>query len=68
MNHFIIGQFVRYNFQKMVSKMAAKIVYVNESNPKYTPVVYESHSRSQKWETKADTSLNIILLVNVEWA
>ena len=32
----------------MGSKMAAKIVYLNESNPKYTPV--EFSSRSQKWE------------------
>ena len=47
MHHFIIGQGFRY---KMASKMLAKIVYLNESNPKYTPVVYELRSRSQKWE------------------
>ena len=32
----------------MASKMVAKIVYLNESNPKYTPVVYEFRSRSEK--------------------
>ena len=47
MHHFIIGQVFRY---KMVSKMAAKIVYLNESIRKYTPDVYELRSRSQKWE------------------
>ena len=36
MHHLIIGQFVRY---KMASKMAAKIVHLNESNPKYIPAV-----------------------------
>ena len=35
-HHFIIRQFVRY---KMASKMAAKIVHLNESNPKYNPDV-----------------------------
>ena len=58
-HRFIIGQFVRYN---MASKMAAKIVYLNESNPKYTTVVYELRSMSQKWEVKAYTALNIIFL------
>ena len=59
MRHFIIGQVFRY---KMASKMAAKIVYLNESSPKYTPVVYKLRSRSQKWEIKSYTALNIILL------
>ena len=45
MHHFIIGQVFRY---KMATKMAAKIVYLNESNPKYIPVVYVLRSRSQK--------------------
>ena len=58
-NHFIIGQFVR---NKMVSKMAARIFYLNDSNPKYTPFVYELRSMLQKWEIKAYTALNIILL------
>ena len=59
MHHFIIGQVFRY---KMASKMAAKIVYLNESNPKYTPVVYELRLSSQKWEMKSYTVWNIILL------
>ena len=60
MHHFIIGQIFRY---KMAAKMAAKIVYLNESNPKYTPVVYVLRSRSQKWEIKSYTALNIIILL-----
>ena len=44
MRHFVIGQVFRYN---MASKMATKIVYLNESNTKYTPVVYELRLRSQ---------------------
>ena len=59
MHHFTIGQVFRY---KMAFKMAAKIVYINESNPKYTPVVYVLRSRSQKWEIKSYTALNIIIL------
>ena len=59
MHHFTIGQVFRY---KMASKMAAKIVYLNESNPKYTPVVNELRPRSQKMEIKSYTALNIILL------
>ena len=59
MHHFTIGQVFRY---KMASKMAAKIVYLNESNPKYTPVVNELRPRSQKMEIKSHTALNIILL------
>ena len=59
MHHFTIGQVFRY---KMASKMAAKIVYLNESNPKYTPVVNELRPRSQKMEIKSYTVLNIILL------
>ena len=59
MNHLMIGQVFRY---KMATKMAAKIVYLNESNPKYIPVVYVLHSRSQKWEIKSYTALNIMKL------
>ena len=59
MHHFTIDQVFRY---KMASKMAAKIVYLNESNPKYTPVVNELRPRSQKREIKSYTALNIILL------
>ena len=59
MHHCIIEQVFKY---KMASKMAVKIVYLNESNPKYTLVVYELRSRSQKWEIKLYTALNIILL------
>ena len=59
MHYFIIGQVFRY---KMASKMVAKIVYLNESNPKYTPVVYVLRSRSQKLEIKSHTALNIIIL------
>ena len=59
MHNFIIGQGFRY---KMASKMLAKIVYLNESNPKYTPVVYELRSRSQKWEMNSYKALNIKLL------
>ena len=59
MHHFTIGQVFRY---KMASKMAAKIVYSNESNQKYTPVVNELRPRSQKMEIKSYTALNIILL------
>ena len=59
MRHFVIGQVFRYN---MASKMATKIVYLNESNTKYTPVVYELRLRSQKWEIKSCTALNIVLL------
>ena len=44
MRHFVIGQVFRYN---MASKMATKIVYLNESNTKYTPVVNELRLRSQ---------------------
>ena len=42
--------------------MAAKIVYLNDSNPKYFFVVDELRSMTQKWEIKAYTALNIILL------
>ena len=49
MHNFIIGQVFIY---KMAAKVAAKIVYLNESNPKYTPVVYVLLSRSHKWENK----------------
>ena len=59
MHHFIIGQVFKY---KMASKMVAKIVYLNESIPKYAPVVYELRSRSHKWEIKSYTALNMILL------
>ena len=58
MHHFIIGQFVRY---KMASKMAAKIVYQMKVK-RDTPVVYELRSSSQKWEIKAYTAVNIVLL------
>ena len=53
MHNFIIEQVFRY---KMASKMAAKIINLNESNPKYTPGVYELRSRSQKWEIKSYTA------------
>ena len=59
MHHFTIGHVFRY---KMASKTAAKIVYLNESNPKYTPAVNELRPRSQKMEIKSYTALNIILL------
>ena len=59
MHHLIIGQFVRY---KMASKMAAKIVHLNESNPKYTPAVIYRTEGHKKWEIKAYIALHITLL------
>ena len=59
MHHFIIGQVFRY---KMAAKMSAKIGYLKESNPKYTLVVYVLRPRSQKWEIKSYTALNIMIL------
>ena len=47
MHHFTIGQDFRYN---KVAKIAAQTVYLNESNPKYTPVVYALRPRSQNWK------------------
>ena len=56
MHHFIIGQVFRH---KMAAMMAAKIVYLNESYPKYTSVVYVLRSMSQ-WKIKSYEKLNHI--------
>ena len=58
MHHFIIGQFVRY---KMTSKMATKtaLFYILIKN---TLLLFLSCTKPLKWENKAHTLLNIILL------